>query len=225
MPTYTGTLRICAKSTDFGSYVSKTFEEEFEFNAGSEIFDLTLNRNLKDHGNAHNLPVDPVSIALAASMGINWKEVVASCATGDDATYYLFEEQRCGDHTITLPATHPLLNGAIGDAAKLIRCSDQFAKIVVDKDIEWRCMRDWPEGSGSYIDKGALYVPRDLIPLSALAAFQANVDAGTLTLDQIVMLENAKLPSATIKNIASEDDRVIFYCEFPADGKGCSSLN
>lgn len=224
MPTYTGVLNVRAKSTDFDN---NSFEDDFEFKANPEIFDLSLDRNLKKHGNAHNLPVDPVSIAIAASMGINWKEVVGSCSTGDDSVEYTFDQQDSGPHSIKLPTTHPLLNGAVGDAASLIRCSDQFAKIIIDKEIEWRCKRDWPEEGGSYIDTGALYVPRDLIPLSALAAFQANVDAGSLTLDQIVMVENAEIPSATVKSIAMAmtDTKVIFHCEFPANGKGCSSLS
>ena len=224
MPTYTGTLHVCAKSTDFDSFASKVFDDELKFKADPEIFDLTLDRNLKKHGNAHNLPVDPVSIALAASMGINWKEVVASCAVGDDSVAFRFEQEAAGWHTITLPATHPALNGATGKEADLIHCNNQSARIMVDGGIGWRCMRVWPDEGGNYSDKGAMHVPRDLIPLSALAAFQGNIDAGTLTLDQIIMLENVETPAANVRAIEVHDEYVSFYCDFPADDKGCSSL-
>ena len=224
MPSYCGTLRILVKSTDYGDATGRSYEEDFELDAPAEIFDLDHQREVGDRGNAHNLPVDPVSIAIAAAMGLNWTEIVNNCSSGDDGISIAFINQEGGPNSIVLPTSHPSLDKTKGKNEHIIRCGNQSISILIDQDMYWQCYRDWPSEGGNYTDKGTFDVPVERIPESVLTAFHHRMTEGTLLLGDIIAWESNAMPEAKVREITSSDFHISFQFEFPAGQNGRSGL-
>jgi len=225
MPAITGKLVFLVASTDYDSLPGRSgrsSQENFEVEAHPQLFDHTYLRDVTSK-NAHNLPVDPVSIAIAAAMGLNWNEIVCSCAAGDDGISLVFRKDEGGDR-IVLPASHPVNDKVRGREEEFIRCGNQSISILIDEEMHWQCYRGWPDNGGNYTDKGTLDVPMEYVPASTLAAYENQIEKGTLTLDRILAWKDADIPKAKVLKIEKSDSHVTFYFEFPAGQGGRSRL-
>ena len=225
MPAITGKLLILVSSTDYDSLPGRSgrsSEENFEVEAHPQLFDPTYRRDATAH-NAHNLPIDPVSIAIAAAMGLNWNEIVCSCAAGDDGISLVFRKEE-GKDQISLPASHPVNDRTRGRDEQFIRCGNQSISILIDEDTYWQSYRVWPDEGGDYTDKGTLDVPAEYVPVSTLASYENQIEKGALTLDQILSWKDADIPQAKVLKIEKSDNHVTLYFEFPAGQGGRSRL-
>lgn len=209
-----GTLTIMGTSLD---------GHDFEFEALWPIFDLSGDSG-KTPINAHNLPRDPVSIAIAAAMGMNWGAIVDSCASGDDGISFLFNASDEGFHSINLPPQHPSQNDPQN---RFIRCGHQSIEIMIDDQIQWQVARIWPSSSsdGKYIDRAHLSIPRKSIPESLLLTFQDRQSDRLLTLHELLKWEGSEIPDVAVDEISFNGDVVSFNFDFPSDIEGRSKIN
>lgn len=223
MPSYTGEIII--KTQPLDSY------EVSDFLAPVAILSAFIrpgsNSSEAVRRNPHNLPVDPVSTAIAHAMGLDWKEIVATCSSGDDGISLVFQEKESGPHRITLPASHPSRHTHGDEPEHFIRCGNQSISILVDDRIFWQCHREWPKSDGSYtdyVDTGTLDLPKSHVPAAVMTVYNAQVKAGQLTLDQILSWKDASIPKAKVKKIEVSGDYFSFFFNFPKGEGGESTL-
>lgn len=201
------------------------YTDEHEVPLRAELFSFAADHSAEELFNPHNLPVDPVSIALARAMGIQWRTLIAMCPVGSDGISVDFTRDEDGPHEIFLPGTHPMCGFDYDPIMESwIRCGNQAMSIQIDDHIHWQVHRTWTDGQTGYIDIATLDVPIDRVPLSTFITLQSKVGEGQLTLQDILSWDDAEMPAAKIFDASVDDDYYSFIFRFPAGEGGFSQL-
>lgn len=218
MPKFHGKVTITAQPDD-------GYTDAYEVPLWAELFSFAADHSAEELFNPHNLPVDPVSIALTRAMGIHWRTLIAMCAPGSDGISVDFTRDEDGPHEIFLPDTHPMCGFDYDPIIESwIRCGNQAMSIQIDDHIHWQAHRIWPEGQTDYIDLATLSIPTDRVPLSTFIVLESKAEEGQLTLLDVLSWENAEIPAAKILEVSAVDDYYSFLFRFPAGEGGFSQL-
>lgn len=214
MPTISGKLLILTNSPD--NVGSGYPGEDIKIEAHPEMFDFSYQRDMTEN-NGHNLPLDPVSIAIAKAMGLNWSEIVSICKEDEEGISLVFQKGK-GDNLITLPKSHPINDKKKGDDEEFIRCGCQSISIMIDEEIYWQAHRIWKEDTEEYIDEGMISIPREYIPESKIAS----IEQGKHSFDDIITWGDESLRSAKITSIEKDPMNVTFNFKFEVSPSGYS---
>ena len=218
MPKLHGKVTITAQPDD-------GYTDEYEVPLRAELFSFAADHSAKELFNPHNLPVDPVSIALTRAMGIHWRTLIAMCAIGSDGISVDFTRDEEGPHEIFLPDAHPMSRHDYDSIIESwIRCGNQAMSIQIDDHIHWQAHRTWPDGQTGYIDLATLSIPTDRVPLSTFIVLESKAEEGELTLLDVLSWEDAEIPAAKILEVSTVDDYYSFLFRYPSGEGGFSQL-
>ena len=193
MPQQNGTMHFSVSEEDVESYpVEKDDKVWFKS-------DIAISDTLP---NPHNLPIDPVTIALCKAMGLCWIHLVEACARHEEGyTLQFFRGEE--PSLLNLPANHPAVTGKdahyYSDPEDFFGIGNGAMMLVVDRDVLWSGIRGWPPGATEYKDEGSFTIKGNY-PLAKVESYKQQIENGLLLSDiiNIPALEHFDIPVTRI---------------------------
>lgn len=168
---------------------------------------------IRGASNSHNVPVDPMTLALTRLMGIDWLGAVAMCGLDDEGYTFTF---RAGDgsHELNLPTTHGVLTGRSiygKTEGEILSVGNQTVALILDQNSHWRVSRVWPDDGGPYYDRGEIVVSTPF-PTVKLAHLQSRVEDGDLRLSDAIAIPGLEIdPKVTDLWLNEEESFIQFH--------------